>query len=307
MFFAKDFIETAEGLFFAVVTNTVEQGKVLCFLRYIEENNAFKKLDTCSANQFLQTHYPNYLYYSPQLQTQLHAVPIENIVKHHQPKQRLVTILHAKPENQIVQDLVILLNLLQQQAINLDHCGITGSLLIGAERDSSDLDLVCYDKATFQQGRAVLCKLIAKNQLQDLSPKDWQETYQRRDCELDFADYVWHEQRKLNKGMINGRKFDWSFLNTQATEFEQYEKFGAITLQATVIDDTDAFDYPAEFKIDHADINSVVSFTATYTGQAITGEIIEASGQIERNQHGSKRLVIGSSREAIGEYIKVLR
>jgi predicted nucleotidyltransferase len=35
MFFAKDFIETAEGLIFAVVERGVEDGKALCFLRYV--------------------------------------------------------------------------------------------------------------------------------------------------------------------------------------------------------------------------------------------------------------------------------
>ena len=66
-----------------------------------------------------------------------------------------------------------------------------------------------------------------------------------------------------------------------------------------------AFDYPAEFKIDHAQIKSVVSFTATYNGQAINGETIEVSGLVEQNSQGVKRIVVGSSREAYGEYIKV--
>ena len=51
----------------------------------------------------------------------------------------------------------------------------------------------------------------------------------------------------------------------------------------------------------------MVSFTATYIGQAKTGELIEARGKIEQNQHGVIRLVVGSSREAKDEYIKVLR
>jgi predicted nucleotidyltransferase len=51
----------------------------------------------------------------------------------------------------------------------------------------------------------------------------------------------------------------------------------------------------------------VVSFTATYTGQAVNGELIEIAGVVEQNAHGVKRIVIGSSREAHGEYIKVIR
>jgi predicted nucleotidyltransferase len=90
------------------------------------------------------------------------------------------------------------------------------------------------------------------------------------------------------------------------SEATSYQKCGAITLQCTVIDDTHAFDYPAEFKIDHEQFDSVVCFTATYTGQAIKGETVEVSGVVEQTRQGIKRIVVGSSREAHGEYIKVI-
>jgi hypothetical protein len=74
-----------------------------------------------------------------------------------------------------------------------------------------------------------------------------------------------------------------------------------------VIDDARGFDYPAEFKIDHQQISSIVSFTATYTGQAVSGERVEVSGMLEQSGQGVKRIVVGSSREAHGEYIKVIQ
>ena len=64
---------------------------------------------------------------------------------------------------------------------------------------------------------------------------------------------------------------------------------------------------PAEFKIAHDEFDAIVSFTATYTGQAVKGEIVEVSGVVEQSQQGVKRIVVGSSREAHGEYIKVIR
>ena len=74
-----------------------------------------------------------------------------------------------------------------------------------------------------------------------------------------------------------------------------------------MVDDTRGFDYPAEFKIDHPQITAVVSFTATYTGQAVNGETVAVSGVLEQSEQGVKRIVVGSSREAQGEYIKVIR
>ena len=76
-------------------------------------------------------------------------------------------------------------------------------------------------------------------------------------------------------------------------------------IETTVTNDQYAFDYPAEFGIDHPSIASVVSFTATFNGQAQNGERILVAGQLEEDQSGYQRMV-GSSREARGEYIKLL-
>lgn len=307
MFLAKDFIETAEKLIFAVVADGTEQGKVLCFLRYIPEDTGQKKVATGAANHFLSQHHADYLHYSPVLDAHLHAVSVERVVKHHQPKQRLQDILQIPQPDIVEQDLIALCQLLKANGLDLSQCGVTGSLLIGAQQASSDIDLVCYDRAVFQHCRQLVGELIALGVIQELNEHDWQQSYQRRDCELSFSDYVWHERRKLNKAVINGRKFDLNFINPCSEPSVTYQKCGAIVLQATVIDDTAAFDYPAEFKIDHAQIDSVVSFTATYTGQAVRGERIEIAGIVEQNAQGIKRVVVGSSREASDEYIKVLQ
>ncbi|WP_394751858.1 hypothetical protein [Crenothrix sp.] len=303
----KDFIETAERLVFAVVMPTLEQGKVLCFLRYVTEDHLWKKLSTEQANNFLKQHYPQYLYYSPVLDAQLHAVPLEYIAIHHQPKQRLQQLLQSKHNDLIEDDAVQLCDLLQANAVNMAQLGITGSLLIGAQHAESDIDLVCHQRQVFHYCRQVIKSLIDQGRLQDLSQADWQEAYSRRDCALSFAEYVWHEQRKYNKAMINGRKFDLSFVGDVSSSNTQiYQKCGAITLQCKVKDDSRAFDYPAEFAVDAEEISTIVSFTATYTGQAQCNETIEVSGILEQNQHGLKRVVVGSSREAHGEYIKVI-
>ncbi len=308
MFFSKDFIETAEGLIFAVVAQGTEQGKALCFLRYVKDDAEWKKVTTEPANTFLRQHHPEYLHYSPVLDAHLHAVSLGRIVKHHQPKQRLQQIMQANRPDAIERDLIKLCGLLQTQGLDLSQLGITGSLLVGVQKHSSDIDLVCYGRAVFHQCRKITRELIEQDHLQDLTDDDWQASYQRRSCELSFADYVWHERRKTNKAVINGRKFDLNFIDeAKNSEAHSYQKCGAITLQCSITDDTHAFDYPAEFKIDHEQFDTIVSFTATYTGQAVKGETVEVSGIVELTQLGVKRIVVGSSREAHGEYIKVIR
>ena len=308
MFLSKDFIETTEGLIFAVVRQGTERGKVLCFLRYIKDNLGWKKVTTERANAFLKQYHPGYLHYSPVLDAHLHAVAIDRIVKHHHPRQRLQQIMQEDRQDAIERDLLQLCDLLQQYGLDLTQIGITGSILVGVQKQSSDIDLICYGRAVFHQCRAITRKLIEQGQLQELNDKDWQQSYQRRSCELSYADYVWHERRKTNKAVINGRKFDLSFIDGLVrSESISYQKCGVITLQCKVVDDTHAFDYPAVFKIDHEYFDAIVSFTATYTGQAVKGETVEVSGIVEQTQQGVKRIVVGSSREAHGEYIKVIR
>ncbi|MSR16337.1 MAG: hypothetical protein EXR89_00825 [Methylococcaceae bacterium] len=310
-FLPKSFIETAEGLLFAVVTEGLESGKVRCFLRYVRHKNGqWHKVQTDEANDLLAKNHPDYCFHSSEFDAFLHAVSIQKIITHHRPKNRLTQLLAKSPNDEIENDCVNLCRLFEQTGIDLNHFGVTGSLLIKQQKASSDIDLVCDNLTTFHQCRLAVLQLSLTGDLGLLSEQDWQNSYERRDCDLSFDDYVWHECRKSNKGLINGRKFDLSLVedgkSKAARDVKTYKKLGAAVLQATVSNDVRAFCYPAEFEIAHSTIQSVVCFTATYVGQAVIGEAIEISGQLEQDECGNQRLVVGSTREARGEYIKVL-
>ncbi|MFZ2727459.1 MAG: hypothetical protein WAX77_14485 [Methylococcaceae bacterium] len=308
MFQVKDFIATEHGLVFAVVAAGLEQGRVRCFLRYLLDNGRYKKVNTAQANDYLKKHYPQYLYYSFQLAADLHAVPVADIVKQYQPKSQLQSLILKSEKDSIENDLYALILLLQQCQIDSHLWGVTGSLLLGIQNAQSDIDLVCYDLTVFEQCRKAIAQLINSNQLMALTDDDWRQSYDRRACSLSYSDYVWHEQRKFNKALINGRKFDISCVTKQdeLSINTHYQKLGAIVLQVKVIDDSLTFAYPAEFIIEHETIKRVLCFTATYTGQAFAGELVEVSGLLEQSEKGEQRIIIGSSREADGEYIKCL-
>jgi len=303
---AKDFIQTAEGLVFAVVEQGLEAGKVLCFLRYRLEENVWHKLATQQANDLLTEQYPQYLFFSTVKSAYLHAVDVEDIAIHHQPRRCLQAILTKQNPDRIEQDLIALCQLFQPQGIPLQDLGVTGSILITAQNPSSDIDLIVYGRKLFHQLRNIIKKLIVANKLQQLDDVAWQASYQRRLCDLSYSDYVWHEQRKYNKALINHRKFDLNLLEHAELESLSYQKHGAIIIRAVVVDAQYAFDYPARFLIAHGKISEVVCYTATYTGQAEQGEMIEVSGQLEVSSNGLQRILVGSTREAQGEYIKVL-
>ena len=304
---SKDFVETADGLLFAVVSDRLEQDKLLCFLRYVKRNGQWCKLNTEQAYAHLNIHFPDYLYHSMQLDVALHAVSEAKIIQHFQPKVVLRQLLDGVGQDNVIRDFQGLCQLLRGYQLDLDQFGVTGSLLVGLQNPASDMDLVCYDRDVFQQARQVIQSMIAHNQCQNLSQADWLEAYQRRGCDFALDEYIWHEQRKFNKAIFNGRKFDLSLLaNSASTAERQYQKAGYVHIRARVVDDSLAFDYPAQYSLQHPEVETVVCFTATYAGQAMTGETVEVAGQLEIDDQGMQRIVVGSNREALGEFIRVL-
>jgi predicted nucleotidyltransferase len=191
---------------------------------------------------------------------------------------------------------------------DLTQMGLTGSLLIQAHTPSSDFDLVAYTRSHFCGARDIVQQCLAHGAFTDLDEAAWRDAYRRRGCSLSYEEFLWHEQRKRNKALFEGTKFDLSLVTTDPTPPAiRWRKLGAITLRALVLDASGAFDYPARYSLEHPEIDEIAVFTHTYVGQAIEGEIVEAVGQIECNTEGRRRLVVGSSREAPGEYIRVLR
>lgn len=300
----RDFIETGEGLIFAVVDATVEFGKALCFLRYGPNG----KLSTTEANALLGASFPHYLHHSDRLDADLHAVSVDCIVKHHQPRQRLRELLVAPPKDEIEGKLQRLLQLLTEGALPTDAFGVTGSLLIGRQTLASDIDLVVYDREHFFQALGKVKALVNTGLLDELDERVWRDAYNRRGCELSFEEYLWHERRKGTMGQIEGTKFDLAMIVEESVEepTTTWRKLGQSAIKARVLDDSKAFDQPARYRIDHPEIGEVLSFTQTYAGQATTGETMEAVGKLEASDDGRKRLVVGSSREALGEFIRVV-
>lgn len=309
-YFPKDFIQTKEGLVFAVVSYQPHEGKVGCFLRYVSDNDAWKKIDTEQANQLLRQSYPQYLYQSTQFDASFHAVAVNDIVEHHRPEAQLQHVLHREPRDNIELKLQQLIPILVRYGANGDFLGLTGSMLINQQGPTSDIDLVVFGREEFQKTRQALQHALHSGDINELDLVLMEDNFQRRAGELSFDEFSWHEYRKHNKASIDGTKFDLGMvcLNDEIQrDNQQYQKQGMRTITTKVVDDLRAFDFPATYLVDDELTPEVLSFTHTYVGQAKKGELIEVSGAVECNTATGKcRLIVGSTREAEGEYIKVI-
>ncbi len=308
MYQARDFIVTPEGLVFAVTLGGTEEGRIIACLRYVPDASGLRKVDSGQAQALLRECHPLYLHYSEHRDVHLQAVPIGCIDRHLKPRKCLNELLSAPEHSLLTRQVKKLVGLLTRQGVPLQAMGITGSLLAGTGHRNSDIDLVIYGDPAFELARRAIRRLTREGRLQPPSLTLWKTTWRRRGCPLSFPEYLWHERRKFNKGAIDGTKFDLVLVQEDQHPEETgiWRKQGRGTIQAMVTDASQAFANPARFRLDHPSIPLALSFTATYLGQARTGETVEISGFFEHSTDGERRIVVGSSREAPGEYIKVI-
>jgi hypothetical protein len=147
----------------------------------------------------------------------------------------------------------------------------------------------------------------AKGKIGDLDEPTWRKIYTKRKPEISFEDFMRHEMRKGNRGMIEGTYFDllftreWNQIQTQPAG----KPAGERRIEAKVTNADFAFDSPAIFRLDHPEVKEIFCYSHTYAGQALPGETIEAKGVLEETAQGL-RLVVGTTREARGEWIRSL-
>lgn len=293
----RDFIEDRDGCLYAVSVYD-NQDRIGCVLRYVPEpegerchpsGRRYNKYDFEDAFRYIARHKPQYL-------DLVHRVPLSDIARIYKPDEIMPDVLMRDMR---VRNLNQLLDLAPGTA------GCTGSLLCGLECGTSDIDLVVYGDAWFRaQDR--LHRLIAEGAIDDLDDEMWHRVYAKRKPEIGFEEFFLHEERKWNRGQIDGTYFDLLFSRSydmlDALPSAKGEVERKMTIEAKVTDASLAFDSPAVYNVEHETISRVLSFTHTYCGQAKEGETIEACGVCER--HGNERwLIIGTTREARGEYI----
>lgn len=294
----RDFIEDKDGWLYAVSAydNTERIG---CILRYVPDINGervnksgirYRKLDFGPAFRLIKELKPLYL-------DTIHRVPLSDIKWIYKPEIELPAI--ATRDNRVRK----LMNLF---TVPVSSMGCTGSLLCGLEIESSDIDFVVYGRDWFR-AREQLISAVKTGLLEPMSDDLWETVYLKRKPEISFEEFLIHEKRKWNRGQIEGTYFDLLFsrdyqeLDTAPTF--KGEVIGPMEIEAIVTDATYAYDNPAVYTVRHEKISRVLSFTHTYSGQAICGEIIRVRGICER--HGDEYwLIVGTTREARGEYIR---
>lgn len=306
----RDYLETADGLFLAVVSSALDEGHALTSLRYVRRGGTLVKLGTDDANRLLQRERPAWLVHSALIDAMIHLVPLQEVVRVHRPDDRLAALRASGDGDALERRALQAVEALSSGGAPVRRLGLGGSLLLGAQHADSDIDLVAYGRQAFQAARAALGSALELGKLEALDAVQWEAAWARRGSDLTLAEYIAAEVRKRNKAVIEGTRVDLTLVvdrDEEVPEHGPFRKLGRLTLRAEVTDAVAGFDHPARFRVRHDAVAEVVSFTPTYTGQAVAGELIEASGWLEVDATGARRLVVGTSREAQGEYLRRVR
>jgi len=295
----RDFIITDNDWIFAVADYCHENG-VRSILRYVPDPNGsrgvqkkYRKFDFDDSFTFMKTARPEWV-------KDVHVVPREHVKHILAPDKRLPDIMK---EHRKVRDIVKTLN----GGVKQDKMGVTGSLLAGLQNETSDIDFIVYGGSWFN-ARDILAKAKKeKDPITEISEEMWHEIYNKRRPELSFDEFLVHERRKGNRGMVDGTYFDLLYVRDweDIVSCARGVDIALATIEATVTNADFSFDSPAIYKIDHPEISYVFSYTHTYAGQALVGERIEARGMVEA-LGDMKRLVVGTTREPKGELMRSL-
>ena len=329
----RDFIHTSDDLFFATTTYLHPEDRIISFLRYIPDQNGdrslnnkkYSKVDSNQAYEFLGNNFPEYLFDCEITNVQMMGVPIERVEKLLVPTDRLREIMESQKRDKLQEKVVKLAETFHDHAgLSFNKMGISGSILPGLYKpDVSDIDFVIYGLKNHRNVMEAFENIKKEDGiLQGIEGEYWKKLYNKRikDSSLSYEEFRWYENRKHNRGLLDGTLFDilqtrdWDEINGSygAT---RYEPMGCIEIDCTVTDSLAAFDNPAVYKVDdvniikgpEAPISEVASYTHTYAGQAKDGERITARGKLEKviGKNLSYRLIVGTTRESIGEFIKL--
>ncbi len=321
------YLETQDGLFFAVKGLEHPPDRVIAVVRYVrtpggqrEKNGArYQRLyQFDDQEQLLRSSFPQYLEFDPVFQTTLQSVPISRIQHMYDPRLRVRELSENPAVDGVEADALAFARLLQSEsAIPLSAIGISGSLLIGLHLDSSDLDISIFGAGNCVKAYEALGRMRNPRSLSGVSRLDEpgiEELYRQRasDTPVPFDVFADRESDKLCQGSFRRRPYFIRFIKNAHEVREkygdcQYTALGRSTIRATVADSRERIFTPCRYDISDVQIvegpqlpiAEVVSFRGRFCEQVRTGELIRASGTVERLEHKSGeiryRLLLGSS------------
>ena len=173
--------------------------------------------------------------------------PTDRIEQILSPVDRLEEIMnHPSPDELLLKVIKVAETFQEQAGINQKHLGISGSVLPGLyDPQVSDIDFVIYGLKNHRKAMETFesMKHQAESPLKAIGDDYWARLYEKRikDSTLSYDEFRWYEDRKNNRGVVDGTLFDilatreWDEISGTFGE-ETYEPCGTVEIEAVVSD-----------------------------------------------------------------------
>ncbi|MFX0074842.1 MAG: hypothetical protein ACFE96_05335 [Candidatus Hermodarchaeota archaeon] len=313
-----DYLETKEThLFFDIKGYHHPRDRKICFLRFfpdqngdrIKEGKKYVKIYSLAERYIkIKESYPHYLFFSNELDLELQGVEIKEIKKIYTPREYYKALIMRDNLSVMEQNSVNLCKLLiTEGSIPDEAIGISGSPMIGLNKDDSDIDLIIYGTRTsldFQDKLKII--LEASNDCRAYNLDEYKIHYNWRvgGSGIDFKSFLRSEKRKLHQGKFYGIDFFIRYIKSpedwKGTYYDyQFKNLGRIKVKAKIIDSTNSIFTPCSYKIicekvldskifldniNLKSLNEVSSFRGRFCEQAIKGESVYIEGKLEEVQ-----------------------
>lgn len=328
------FIKTKDDLYFAVNSYNHPDTHIMSFLRYIPDNNGdrtidnkrYSKVDSNQAYEYIKKNHPEYLFIWNVENKKMMGVKREDIVEILNPINKLKEIINSNDNNSLFNKIRSIAKTFHIYGnIDYENMGVTGSTLLNLQNDNSDIDFIVFGLENHKKAIKLFSNIKddKKYPLNRINEKYWMKVYKKRikDDSLSFDEFMFYENRKNNRGMIDNTLFD-ILCCRNFNEIENikcdYRPLGHVRIKCKITNNKYSYDTPSIYAVSDVEflegsqvnIEKILSFTHTYTGQVQNNERVIASGECEEVtdlEHDKKyyHLIIGTTRESINEYIKL--
>ncbi|MFX1344676.1 MAG: nucleotidyltransferase domain-containing protein [Promethearchaeota archaeon] len=317
-----DYIETKEdNLFFDVKGLLHPNDTRICFLRFyphpegdrIKKGVRFKKVyDLEERYSLLKSTYPKYLFYSEQLDLEVQGVKNQKIKKLYTPidfaksLEKNDKLSNAEQYSKNLYELFI-----DKGGISRDSIGITGSTMIGLNKEDSDIDIIIYgtkNSYKFQEKLKILLKESSNFRMYNMDEYISHYNWRVGGSDISFEDFMKFEQRKLHQGKFHGYDYFIRYIKSpkdwEGNFYDfKFTNWGRIKIKALITDSKDSIFTPCSYKIGNIkilgknlisndfnfkDILEINSFRARFCEQAKEGEFVIVEGKLEKVNYMNK-------------------
>jgi len=321
-------IESVENVIFDVKGLVHPPEKIVAFPRFIPDLEGprrrgkirYQKVYSISDRfSFLEKNLPGYVVYDPIFDEKLCEVPLQKVKKVYSPVQFLKTLRKRRNLDGLEFAALQCLKILREKSnVPWNGLGVSGSLLVKMQSETSDIDIIVYGSENCWKVYYALQKLLKEGntpfKAYNLDELKVLYNFRSKDTHMKFEDFVKVESRKVLQGKFMERDYfirfvkKWNEVNENYGDI-RYRNSGYAKIEAQVVDDSESIFTPCKYKIEDAKIvegpmleplSEIVSFRGRFCEQAKKGETVIAQGKIEHVKDFRKnleyfRLLVGNT------------